>query len=122
MPYSLVVFFLPNLEGQIATSFLLLVFFFGSSTVLDPHRHRSGLVVGHAIVMLSMFSGTPEKKVNIDGDDGCGQEGFWLVLVSFCNVLTMILFLIAEAFRISLLVVQELRTRRQCGGRVGGRG
>lgn len=118
---GLVVFILPNTAGQIATSFLLSMFFFIVYMILDPYRHRSDTwlgVIGHAVVMLSMFSGLLEK-VDVGDDDSFSQEVFSVVLILSHSA--MVLVLIVEEFGISLLAVQELRTPRQGGGRVGGR-
>lgn len=116
---GLVVFVLPNTAGQIATSFLLSMFFFVVYMILDPYRHRSHTWLGifaHAVVMLSMFSGLLER-VDVDDDDSFSQEVFSVVLiVAHC---AMILFLFAEACGVSLLTVQEFRTPRQQSGRVG---
>lgn len=118
---GLVVFVFPNTAGQIATSFLLSMFFFVVYMILDPYRHRSHTwlgIIGHAAVMLSMFSGLLEK-VDLDGDDGFSQEVFSVVLVLAHGA--MLLFLIAEACGTSLIAVHGLRTPRQSGSRVGSR-
>lgn len=90
--------------------------------ILHPYRHRSDTwlgVIGHAVVMLSMFSGLLDR-VDVDGDDTFSREVFSVVLI--VAHIAMVLFLVAEAFGISLLAVQELRAPRQSNGRVGGRG
>ncbi len=119
-----VVFVLPNTAGQIATSFLLSLFFFVVFMVLSPYRHRSDAwlgTVGHAIVLLSMFTGLLEK-VDID-DESFSQDAFAAVLV--VAHFGMVLFAVAESLGVSLLVVQELRdpshSSRGGSGRVGGR-
>lgn len=119
---GVVVFVLPNTAGQIATSFLLSMFFFVIFMVLNPYQHRSDTwlgIIGHAVVMLSMFSGLLEK-VDIEGDDSFSQEVFAVVLI--VAHLAMVLFLAAEACGVSLVVVQEFRRpSRALMARVGGR-
>lgn len=114
-----IVFILPNTAGQIATSFLLSLFFFVVYMVLNPYRYRSDTwlgTIGHAVVLLSIFTGLLEK-VDID-DESFSQDAFAVVLlVAHCG---MVLFVVMESLGVSLMVVRELHNPPSGSGRVGG--
>lgn len=122
---GVVVFVLPNTAGQIATSFLLSMGFFVVFMVLNPYFQRSDTwlgIIGHMVVMLSMFSGLLEK-VDIEGDDSFSQNVFAVVLILAHS--SMVVFLVAEWFGVSCAMIKELGSPRASkplgGGRVGGR-
>lgn len=80
---SIIVFVFPNTAGQIATSFLLALFFAALLMALDPYidsRHAWVAILGHTIVWMSMFVALLQK-VDIEEDNGFGQEVFAVVLV-----------------------------------------
>ncbi|CAM9714629.1 unnamed protein product, partial [Hapterophycus canaliculatus] len=82
---GLVVFILPNTAGQVITTFLLSLLFFGVFMGLDPY-HDDNLFdkwldrIGHVIVMMSMFVALA-IKVDIEEDDEFSQEVFGGALV-----------------------------------------
>lgn len=120
---GVVVFVLPNTAGQIATSFLLSMFFFVVFMVLNPYLRQSDKrlgITGHMVVMLSMFLGLLEK-VDIEGDDSFSQDVFAVVLIVAHG--SMVVFLFAESLEASCVMVKELGSPKHPhrGGRVGGR-
>lgn len=91
---GLVVFILPNSAGQIITTFLLSLLFFGIFMGLDPYEHPLDKWldrIGHVIVMMSMFVALA-IKVDIEGDDEFSQEVFGAALVvTNCVMVTTLL-------------------------------
>lgn len=113
---GVVVFIFPNSAAQIATTFLLALFFFAVSEVLNPYEtwQDSWLSrLGHAVVLLSMYFALL-LKVDVVDDGGSSQELFSVVLVT-TNVM-MIVAVVMECLAVCWYVVRsraaELPRRR----------
>ena len=106
---GVVVFVLPNTAGQIATAFLLALFFAAVFMVLDPYTSwfdTWAAGTGHTIVLMSMFVALLQK-VDTEEDDDFSQDVFAVVLVLANCVI--IVAAGAEAYGICLVTVQEIR-------------
>ncbi|CAM9623221.1 unnamed protein product [Scytosiphon promiscuus] len=116
---GLVVFILPNSAGQVITTFLLSLLFFGIFMGLDPHEDPVDKWldrIGHVVVMMSMFVALA-IKVDIEGDDRFSQEVFGGALVATNCVLVSIL--VVQAYMMCKDATKRERGRRRdaLGGR-----
>ena len=106
---GVIVFIFPNTAGQVATAFLLALFFAAVFMALDPYTSRWdtwAARTGHMVVLMSMFVALLQK-VNIAEDDNFSQDVFAGVLV-LANV-AMILAAGAEVCGMCVTTVWEAR-------------
>ena len=105
---GVVVFIFPNTAGQLATSFIIALFFFTVLMVLNPYNDRRDgwlAMTGHLVVMMSMFVALMQK-VNTSDDDSLSQNVFaGILIVANC---IMILAAGAEACGMCFLSIKEM--------------
>ena len=105
---GVIVFIFPNTAGQIATAFLLALFFAAVFLVINPYTSSFDTWVarvGHTVVLMSMFVALLQK-VEFGGDDDISQDVFAVVLV-LANAV-MIAVVGAEAYGMCVIAVQEV--------------
>ena len=106
---GIIVFILPNTAGQVATAFLLSLFFAALFMALDPYSSwfdTSVARTGHMVVLISMFVALLQK-VDMGDDDDLSQNVFAIVLV-LANCF-MIVAAAAEACGMCFVAVREMR-------------
>ena len=107
---GVVVFIFPNTAGQLATSFIIALFFFTVLMVLNPYNDRWDgwlAMIGHLVVMMSMFVALMQK-VNTSDDDILSQNVFAGILIGGNCI--MILAVGAEACGTCFVSIKEINT------------